>query len=71
MMVHYKLPKAWFRFKQNPVYTTNKISFSIQIQFGGGGKAVDIEYKLLDGSSVIASGKSSADTVIPMVWSFL
>jgi hypothetical protein len=53
--------KGLVSFKQNPVYTTNKISFSIQIQFGGGGKAVDIEYKLLDGSSVIASGKSTAD----------
>jgi hypothetical protein len=54
--------KGLVSFKQNPVYTSNKISFSIQIQFGGGGKAVDIEYKLFDGSSVITSGKSSANS---------
>lgn len=54
--------KGLVSFKQDPAYTINKISFNIQIQFGGGGKAVDIEYKLHDGGSVIASGKSSANT---------
>lgn len=54
--------KGLVSFKQNPAYTSNKITFSMQIQFGGGGKAVNIEYTLLDGNSVIASGKKSADS---------
>jgi hypothetical protein len=54
--------KGLVSYKQNPSYTSNKISFSSQIQFGGGGKAVSIEYKLLDGTTVIVSGKASADS---------
>jgi hypothetical protein len=54
--------KGLVSFKQNPSYSSNKIRFVAQIQFGGGGKAVSIEYKLLDGATVITSGTTSANS---------
>jgi hypothetical protein len=54
--------KGLVSFKQNPVYTPGKIAFTAQIQFGEGGKTVDIEYKLYDGSTELASGMALADS---------
>ena len=47
-------------FKTEPSYVSNNVQFKAQIQFASPGEAVDIEYQILDNTTVIASGKAPA-----------
>jgi len=47
-------------FKTDPSYVNNTIQFRAQIQFAAQGESVDIEYQVLDNTTVVASGKTPA-----------
>ncbi len=53
--------KGLVSFKTGPSFARNAITFTPQVQFGGNGKAINIEYIILDGNSQIESGKAYAD----------
>ena len=41
--------------------STSEVKFTAFVQYGAVGKPIDIEYQLLDGTTVITSGKALAD----------
>ena len=53
--------KGLVTFGTRPYYQNNHVLFRAQMQYGVTGRATDIEYKLLDGSQVIATGVAKAD----------
>jgi hypothetical protein len=58
--------KGLVAFSDNPKYdsTTEEVYFRASLQYdtAGGGQAADIEYQILDGDTVVASGSGAADT---------
>ncbi len=54
--------KGLVSFKEDPVFSGGKINFSVTVQFGAQGKAVEVEYDIMDGDSKISSGKANCST---------
>ena len=56
------MTKGIVQFQEDPAYSNNQIKFKANIQFASANsKGAKIEFKILDGSSLIANGTASAN----------